>query len=291
MEFLQKRKGHIMHIKENLFILSLLALLSSPCFAEADEADEAEAQTKAPTKTNFSGLYQTYSIIQYPSEDDDGGDSDLSSGAFGIEVGASVDGEATSGAIFWYLERPNHYGLKLGFNIGSTADVEADLSNLGGILRNSDEFGQFTMNGIWLFRPLDIPTGVLGGMSYTELGYDTSSEVTLDDGGILAAKLGVIISSNQFNFTNEITGTVGYSLAFEHRKIVGDLSNNDTQINTIFSGNDTSYSGISAQIDINLSTNQRYFVKLTNFNDADGLSGLDGTQVSVGIKIDGILVD
>jgi hypothetical protein len=267
------------HIKPT-YVPCLLALISSPSFgADTPESDEE-------VSTNFSSLYKTYS-----KEDSEVDDDAKAKGVFGIEAGAAVDGDATSGAVFWYIQRQNSYGLKIGFNISNTAEVSSDLSNLGDIIRNADEFGQFTMTGVRIFRPFGYQVGLLGGLSYTELEYDNAIEMSPDNGGVVAVRLGVLATSSPFDFGNSIKGTVGLSLAYEDRRIVGDLSNNSEQIDTLFKGNGKNFSGLSGQIDINLSTNQRYFVKLTRFSDADGLNGFDGTQITVGIKIDGILVD
>lgn len=288
-----------MHTK--LLLPSVLLLISIPFNSLAQDAAPVDVLPDTPTteepqkqqkqketiSTNFSGLFRKNALE--PS------DAPLtvaqkSKGVFGIEAGAAVEGDGTSGAVFWYLERQNMYGLKIGFNIGSTVDVDADYSNLGDIIRNADEFGQFTFTGA---RIINLGLGefaILGGVSYSQLAYNDTSDTSLDDGGVIALKLGVLLSSSTFDFSNDINGTVGLSLAYEHRNIVGDLSNNNTQLNSLFQGNGKSYNGFSTQLDINMSTNQRYFVKLTHFN-ADGLNGLDGTQISVGLKIDGILVN
>ena len=211
------------------------------------------------------------------------------SGKFGIEAGTALDGDSSAGAIFWNMGN-NKYQYRISFNIGNQASIESDSSNIGGIIRDSDEFGQFSFSGIRLFNTFNKRFGLIGGLSYTEFSYDSSWDDPLDDGGVIAANLGIVLKSAEFTIGDDLQGAVGFSVAYERRDIVGDLSNNTEHVNTLLNSNGDSFNGISAQMDVALSTNQRYFIKVTNFNGADGISGLDATLVTVGIKVDGKLL-
>lgn len=288
--------------KEERVIWKFLLLFLFFSFTEvtyATEEGEIEKIKTACTELekreitpNSANIYNTWSDADFVADENKFEkiqNCDGAKGVFGIEAGTVANGEASTGGVFWFVENKD-YDLKIGFNIGNSAAVDADFSNIGDIIRDSDEFGQFSLSFKKLIGIKSIRTkfGLLVDTSYTQIDFDGDDETKPDDGGLVAFKVGTFLPATQFDLTDGLTGTAILSLAFEHRRVVEDLANNGDDISRVFNGNDKSFSGVSTQIDLSLSNNQRYFIKFTKFNDADGISGLDGTQVTVGVKVDGI---
>jgi len=263
----------------------LLALsISSPIYAADGSPGSSDKNFATP---NSLALFKSIATVDAEPTPN----NDAAKGAVGIEAGSAVDGNGSNGSVYWFVQKENVYDLSLSFNLGSTASIDADLSNIGDVVRNTDEFGQFSFSGKRIFWLLGISVPVVAGASYTEFSFDNSEDVNIDNGGVLATKFGFVMATRNFQLTSELEGAVGLTVAYERRDIVGDLANNKDQLDQVFQSNGDSYDGYSATLDIAVENSQRYFVKLTHFDDADGLKGLDGNQITVGVKINGKLIN